>query len=142
MLFRLVESITPLYRIRIKAEESLRGGYSRRVRTLCLGNLRSNDFSVICPPSNYTIHSNQLTFEDKDEAEKFAKRAASKFSDYGTEYYISRVRREVGPLIRVRTEFGEACVSAEYINYIRNSFKAKDYSAAILDDESEADFEG
>ena len=139
MLFRLVESIAPLYRIRIKAEESLRGGYSRRVRTLCLGNLRSNDFSVICPPSNYTIHSNQLTFEDKDEAEKFAKRAVSKFSDYGTEYYISRVRREVGPLIRVRTEFGEAGVSAGYINFLRNSFKAKDYSAAIIDEQSEQD---
>ena len=143
MLFRLVESITPLYRIKIRAPEELRGGYRRKVRTLCLGNLRGGDtFSIICPPSNYTIHSNQLTFEDKDEAERFAEKAVGKFADYGTEYYISRVRREIGPLIRVRTEFGEAGVSAEYINYIRNSFKAKDYSAAILSDEPEADFRG
>lgn len=141
MLFRLVESITPLYRIKIRAPEELRGGYRRRVRTLCLGTLRGGDtFSVICPPSNYTIHSNQLTFEDKEEAEKFAERSVGKFSDYGTDYYVSRVRREVGPLIKVRTEFGDASVSTEYINYLRNSFKTKDYSAAILSDESGIDF--
>lgn len=134
MLFRLVESITPLFRIKIRAPEELRGGYRKRVRTLCLGTLRGGDtFSVICPPSNYTIHSNQITFKDKEGAERFAERAINKFSDYGTDYYISRVRREVGPLTRVRTEFGEAYVSSEYINHLQTSFKMKDYSAAILD---------